>query len=206
MNTLDNAILRSSPASPFGRKVRMAAAVLGLSDRIQLDNADTMDPADTVRQQNPLGKIPVLVLGNGQCLFDSKVIVEWLAAQVPGNTWFAGDALAQAKVRTDLHLCDGVTDAALLLVYEGRYREPHQASPKWQTHQAEKIERALAHLSSHLPVPDVTQSPAAIALVCALGYLDFRKPVAWREAHPALVRWFDQAQASHPCVAETAPV
>jgi hypothetical protein len=40
-------VLRSSPASPFGRKVRIAAAVLGLSDRIDVVAADTNDPGDS---------------------------------------------------------------------------------------------------------------------------------------------------------------
>ena len=47
-------ILRSSPASPFGRKVRIAASVLGLSDRIEVRETDLNDPADSIRVQNPL--------------------------------------------------------------------------------------------------------------------------------------------------------
>ena len=64
-------ILRSSPASPFGRKVRIAAALLGLSDRIEVVAADTNDPDDSLRAQNPLGKIPTLVLEDGAALYDS---------------------------------------------------------------------------------------------------------------------------------------
>src|ERR671921_770768 len=71
-------VLRSSPASPFGRKVKIAASLLGLKDRIEIVEADTMNPQDTLRQQNPLGKIPALVLENGEVLYDSRVIVEYL--------------------------------------------------------------------------------------------------------------------------------
>ena len=63
-------VLRSSPASPFGRKVRIAAAVLGLSDRIDVVAADTNDPGDSLRRQNPLGKIPVLILEDGAVLYE----------------------------------------------------------------------------------------------------------------------------------------
>ncbi|HEX2136954.1 MAG TPA: glutathione S-transferase N-terminal domain-containing protein, partial [Microvirga sp.] len=70
--------LRSSPASPFGRKVKIGAALLGLRDRIAVTEADTLDPNDTLRQQNPLGKIPVLLLENGTALYDSRVILEYL--------------------------------------------------------------------------------------------------------------------------------
>ena len=69
-------ILRSSPASPFGRKVRIAAAMLGLSERIEIVAADTSDPEDSLRRQNPLGKIPALIGEDGEAIFDSRVIVE----------------------------------------------------------------------------------------------------------------------------------
>ena len=71
-------ILRSAPASPFGRKVRIATTILGLDSRITVEPADTVNPADTVRQQNPLGKIPALVLDDGTVLFDSRVILDYL--------------------------------------------------------------------------------------------------------------------------------
>src|SRR5262249_59100735 len=61
--------LRSSPASPFVRKVRIAANVLGLERDIAVEPADTMNPSDSVRRQNPLGKIPALVLEDGTVLF-----------------------------------------------------------------------------------------------------------------------------------------
>ena len=55
-------ILRSAPPSPFGRQIRIAAAMLGLSHEIEVAAADTLDPDDTIRMQNPLGKIPALLL------------------------------------------------------------------------------------------------------------------------------------------------
>jgi len=57
--------LRYSPASPFARKVRIAAALLGLSDRIELVLADTNSAEDSLRRENPLGKIPTLILAQG---------------------------------------------------------------------------------------------------------------------------------------------
>src|SRR5436190_3581588 len=50
-------ILRSTLTSPYGRKVRMAADILGLSRRINVVPADPLDEADALRQQNPLGKM-----------------------------------------------------------------------------------------------------------------------------------------------------
>ena len=71
-------ILRSSPASPFGRKVKMALSVLGMLDRVDVVNADTTSPSDSIRAQNPLGKIPALILEDGTAVYDSRVIVDCL--------------------------------------------------------------------------------------------------------------------------------
>ncbi len=78
-------ILRSSPPSPFGRKVKIAAALTGLKDKIEIVRADTTDPSDVLRKQNPLGKIPVLILEDGTTLFDSRVILEYLDWLSGGN-------------------------------------------------------------------------------------------------------------------------
>ena len=71
-------ILRSTPPSPFGRKVKLAASLLGLSEQIKIVPADTNDDNEPLRQQNPVGKIPTLVLEDGSTLFDSRVILEYL--------------------------------------------------------------------------------------------------------------------------------
>ncbi len=76
--------LRSYGRSPFGRKVRLAAAVLGLTDEITIEAADTMNSEDSIRGQNPLGKIPALVLDDGRVLYDSRVIIEYLDTTAGG--------------------------------------------------------------------------------------------------------------------------
>ena len=85
--------LRSSPASPFVRKIRIAANVLGLDRDIAIEPADTMNPSDSVRAQNPLGKIPALLLEDGTVLFDSRVILEYLDHHAGG----AGSSAAKAR-------------------------------------------------------------------------------------------------------------
>src|SRR5918994_5483763 len=71
-------LIRTSFGSPFGRKARIAVSVLGLDGKVKVESATTQDPADPLRQQNPLGKIPVLVLDDGSTIFDSPVILEYL--------------------------------------------------------------------------------------------------------------------------------
>jgi len=194
--------LRSSPASPFVRKVRIAASLLGLTDRIEIEDADTSSATDTVRQQNPLGKIPTLVLEDGETLFDSRVIVEYLDWLAGGERLFPAPGPERFKVLKGLALADGVTDAALLLVYEGRWREPSQHSEKWQEHQRGKISRGLASLEA-APPSEGKFNIAAVALACTLGYLDLRLQGRWRADHPRLVAWLDAFAAAAPAFEET---
>ena len=63
-----------SPASPYVRKIRLAAFAAGLDARIELVTEDNKDENELIRSQNPLGKIPILKKPDGDCLFDSRVI------------------------------------------------------------------------------------------------------------------------------------
>jgi len=194
--------LRSSPASPFVRKVRIAASLVGLADRIEIEDADTNSPTDSLRRQNPLGKIPALVLEDGETLYDSRVIVEYLDFLAGGGRLIPAPGPRRFQVLTGLALADGVTDAALLLVYEQRWRERAGHSAKWQDHQSGKISRGLASLEA-APPPDGPFDIAAIALACALGYLDLRFQGAWRADHPKLVAWLDAFAAAVPAFEAT---
>ncbi|MGD0187475.1 MAG: glutathione S-transferase [Roseiarcus sp.] len=195
-------ILRSSPASPFARKVRIAAAMLGLSERIEVVAADTSDPADSLRRQNPLGKIPSLIGEDGDAIFDSRVILEYLDWLAGAGALFPSDPTARFKALTLQALADGIIDAAVLQVYELRFREPATRSAKWLDHQADKVARALASLEPS-PPESRARHAGAIALACALGYLDLRFEGAWRSAHPRLVAWLEAFSAAVPAFEAT---
>ena len=198
-------ILRTAPASPFGRKVRIAASLLGLDGDIQIERADTMDPLDSVRRQNALGKIPVLITEDNAALFDSRVILEYLDHRAGGGRIIPGNPQARFAALTLQALCDGMMDASLLEVYEGRWRSSDRHEPKWLEHQAGKVMRALALLESAPPsltgIPHVGQ----IALACALGYRDLRFDGGWRAGHPRLVSWLDDFAAAVPAFDATRP-
>jgi glutathione S-transferase len=197
--------LRHSPASPFVRKVRIAASILGLEREITLENADTTDPADSVRNQNPLGKIPALVLEDGTVLFDSRVILDYLDHRAGGGRIVPEDADARFAALRLQALADGLMDASILLIYEGRWRPAEKHEPKWVEHQAGKVTRALTALEANPPPLDGTPNVGQIALACALGYRDFRFNGTWRKDHPRLVAWLDQFAARVPAFAATKP-
>jgi glutathione S-transferase len=138
-------ILRSAAPSPFARKVRIALAVLGLND-VKIEPADTMDARDTLRQQNVLGKIPVLIGEDGVAYYDSRVILEYLDHLAGGGKIIPREAARRFAALRLQALCDGILDASILAIYEGRWRAPDKYEPKWLEHQAGKVQRALAEL------------------------------------------------------------
>lgn len=196
-------ILRSSPASPFVRKIRIAASVLGLADKIDVQGVDLEDPADSIRVQNPIGKIPTLIGEDGAAYYDSRVIVEYLDHLAGGGRVIPKDFKARFDALRLQALCDGLLDACLLQVYEGRYRSAEMKVQSWLDRQADKVKRGLTMLESAPPalsaVPDIGQ----ITLACLLGYGDLRFGGAWRKDYPKLVAWLDKFAAQVPSFEET---
>lgn len=194
--------LRSSPASPFGRKVKIAATLLGLSDRITVVAADTNDPSDDLRRHNPLGKIPTLILEDGEALFDSRVIVAYLDELAGGGRLVPAGEGRIAALKHEA-MADGLLDAALLQVYEDRYRPAAMRVQSWVDHQAGKVTRTLdLWESTSAPVADPLHI-GHVAQACALGYLDLRFRGEWRETYPKLVAWLDGFSGKVPAFAET---
>lgn len=198
----ENFVLRSTVTSPFGRKVRMAAEVLGMSGRIALVPANPQDETDTLRAQNPLGKMPCLLLADGSAIYDSGVIIEFLQEVAGSERLLPARGLARFKALTRARLADGITEAAILVVYEGRFRDAGTQSERWLAYQRGKIARALAAFEASPPASAKTDI-VAIGLSCALGYLDWRKPVEWRQSHPRLVAWFADFAKFEPAFERT---
>ena len=196
-------LLRTTLTSPFGRKARLAALRLGLMDKIKLSGADPMNPDDQLRKENPLGKIPALILDNGQAVFDSRVILEYFDHLAGGGKIIPSDFDARIKCLTLQALGDGVMDAAILIVYEARHRPEAIHHQPWLDYQRGKVERGLAALAANPPDANAFNA-GTIAVACALGYLDWRKQVDWRALHPALIAWFDAFRALVPEFDKTA--
>jgi glutathione S-transferase len=197
-------ILRSASASPFVRKVRITAAVLGLDRNIEIVAADTADPNDPLRHQNPLGKIPALVLDDGNVIYDSRVIVEYLGHLAGGGRVIP---MQPVEMRFDVlrlqALADGIMDASVLLVYEARWRDAAKHEKKWIDHQAGKVERALAVLEASPPSVDRIPHIGQIAIACALGYRDLRFAETWRGTYPRLMHFLEEFAAAVPAFEAT---
>jgi glutathione S-transferase len=202
-------VLRSSPASPFGRKVRIAIALLGFDSETQIEPADPTNVTDTLRKQNPLGKIPALIAEDGMVYYDSRVILEFLDERAGGGRIIPRDRRARLAALRLEALSDGILDASILTVYEARWRAREHHEQKWLEHQAGKVTRGLAALEANPPAldhaPGGLPNVGQIALACALGYRDVRFGEGWRNEHPRLVAWLDSFAARVPAFAETKP-
>ena len=198
-------ILRFSPSSPFVRKVRIAIALLGFDKDVAIERSDTTNPNDPLRKMNPLGKIPALIIEDGSAVYDSRVILDYLDDRAGGGKIVPRNSKARLAALRLQALADGILDASILTVYEGRYRKPEMHEPKWLELQAGKVSRALGVLEAAPPPIDPMPNVGQIALACALGYRDFRFGGSWRGEHPRLVAWLDNFAGRVPAFAATKP-
>jgi glutathione S-transferase len=183
-----------SLTSPYARKVRVVAA----EKRIEIEMLKVVlaDPDCPVIHHNPLGKIPVLILDDGESLFDSRVIVEYLDNRTPLARLIPQENSAKIWVRRWEALADGVCDAAILARQETA-RAENLRDPAVIEKQMGKVMRGLTQLNAELGenkwCVDDTFSLADIALGCLLGWLDLRyADMGWRDAYPNLARHFEE--------------
>jgi glutathione S-transferase len=166
--------------------------------------ADTMDPNDPLRKDNPLGKIPCLVLEDGTTLYDSRVIVEFLDHEGGGDRVIPSDWKRRLVALKLQALADGITDAAILQVYEGRFRKPDMHEPAWIAHQGGKVERGLRVLETNPPAASATPDIGVISVACMLEWYEFRFP-GKLAAYPRLLAFLADFNAKLPAFAETKP-
>ena len=190
-----------SPASPFARKVLIVAHAKGLADRIEVQVAAPMTDGAVVNPVNPLGKVPALIRDDGQTLYDSPVICEYLDAVGSGPTLVPASGEARWTALRTQALADGILDAAFNLVMERR-RPEGERSPSW----IDRWTAAILRGAAEAPTPvEGAWTLAEISLACAFGYLDFRLPqIDWRATAPGAAVWYARA-ANLPVMVETAP-
>jgi glutathione S-transferase len=196
-------LIRLSPSSPFVRKVRIAVAHLALEDRVRFVPPEE-DAQDLMRARNPLNKVPVALLEDGTVVFDSPVILEMLDMLAGGGRIIPSAFEPRLRALTQQALADGILDAAVLTVYEARYREPHQASQRWLDLQHKKVEQGIAYAEA-TRVDGETVNVGQIGLACALAFVDARIGPQWRDRHPRLVAWLHDFSVRVPAFEATRP-
>lgn len=194
-------------ASPFARKVRVLAHEAGLLERIELLDTAVLPTTlnEQVNARNPLGKIPVLLTDDGEALYDSRVICEYLDTLHQGRKVLPEGGERWQVLRLAA-LADGLMEAALLARYERGVRPAELQWSAWLDGQLGKVQRALAELERQVGQLQGPLDLAQIGVACALGYLDFRfADIDWRVSHPGLAA-FQQAFAQRDSMRSSAPV
>lgn len=198
-----------SETSPYARKVMVFLHLGGKTDEVEIvPGAGTpLQPNEATCAVNPLGKLPCLVTDAGAPLYDSRVICRYLDAHFSLGLYPDGDALWPVLTREAL--ADGILDAALLVVYEGRLRPEELRYSPWVKGQMSKIHRALGQLEGEAgrfgAGRDGAPDAGLVAVGCTLGYLDLRFPdMGWREGRPGLAEWFE-GFAALPAMQATKP-
>lgn len=194
-------LLFHSLTSPYARKVR----VLLLEKRLNVEAVDVASSERSAAEQNPLGKVPTLVLDDGTVLFDSRVISEALDALYPVPKLIPADPRERAVVRHFEALADGICDVLIPVVLDSR-RAPEKRDAEYAKKLLGKVEASLDYLEPVLngrTTVGEAFSLADIAIVCALGYINLRRPelLDGRDVLGAYVR----RQLERPSLAETLP-
>ena len=178
--------------SPYARKVRIVA----LEKHIELVLQEVVlgDPESPLKQHNPLGKVPALILKDDDTLYDSKVIVEYLDFHTPVARLIPQDHNARVSVRRWEALADGVCDAAIAAMLEGRRPEAQQSQANIDK-QLDKVKLGLEVLNLDITKKKwcviETFSLADIAVGCMLGYVDLRfKHLNWQDNYVNLAKHY----------------
>lgn len=198
-------IVYYSPNSPYVRKVMVAAIELGIEQRLERKPTDVWAADSPVRAVNPLGRIPALVTDDGEVLYDSPVICEYLATTYDGSRFLPAAGAVRWGVLRRQALGDGLIDAAVQRALEVRRRPAALQWSDWIDHQKATMLRAADALEREAGTFGDNLDLGTIAIGCGLGYWDARfASDRWRDGRPVLAAWFDRI-AQRRSFRDTAP-
>ena len=175
-----------SSASPYSAKVRMAAVYAGIP--VEPVTVETGPQPAMLTDVNPLGKIPVWVTDDGQGIYDSRVITQYLN-RLSGNKLFPRNADKRLDAERMEALADGICDCLLAMVYERRSRPEEIVHQPWIDKQWTKVARSLDLLNANPPKLPKAITTGQIALRAAIGYMELRFAGKWEKGRPRLRRW-----------------
>jgi glutathione S-transferase len=187
-----------SAGSPFVRKVRVIAAEKGIPVEYVVQRANV--PGSPVPQMNPLGKIPILVLDDGEVVYDSVVIGEYLDGLKPEPRLVPSDFAGRIAVKRFEALGDGLAEVIVYISHDiGPMNDPERRA-EWMPRQYGKLERSLAAFEKAIHGRTWLHGDAfGLADICAgyaIFYLDLvLQDFDWRTRYPGLVGYGERLMA-----------
>ncbi|AFL73913.1 glutathione S-transferase N-terminal domain-containing protein [Thiocystis violascens] len=198
-------LLRHSHTSPYVRKVTVLLHETGLFDQIDIETVDGWSEPESLIADNPLSMVPTLVLDDGQSLFDSPVICEYLDRCHVARRMIPPTGEMHWRVLRDQALADGILDSAVLIFMELHRRPETLRWDWWLELKRRAIQRALDGCERNIAELLDRVDLGAISIAVALGYLDLRGAIGeWRATCPALAEWYEVFR-QRPSMVATAP-
>ena len=190
--------------SPYARKIRMIILEKDLSERVELQAIDLVADRALLNSVNPLGKVPVLITAQGDVIYDSPVICEYIDSLTAISPVFPAMGAARWEALTDQALADGLLDAAVQIMV--LRREMGDAAPeKLVLALDDKIHAALNQMDSRVPAFREAFDIGQMSYIAAIEYQMLRFPkLYWRTGRPSLSLWYDE-NADRPSAFATRP-
>ncbi len=177
--------------SPFTRRVAISATLLGIG--FEHRNWSVGKDFERIRAYNPLGRVPALVLDDGETLVESTMILDWLDQQAgPARALLPASGDARRKAQHVIALATGAADKGIHIVIERVFRPEDKRHAPWTDRCMVQVHGALAELdrlcseagdNAWLLGDAITQ--ADITLACYTTYLRDAVPLDL-SAYPAL--------------------
>jgi len=184
--------LHISPSSPFVRKARVVILELGLQDRVEEVISIPWDEGSAEVMQNPAGKVPALITDDGESLFDSPVICEYLDSLSDRVNLFPPIGEARWAALRLQALADALLDAMIARRVEGN--RPGDADTEyWINRHWTAVQRSIDQMARTIPAADKPIDIGDIAMAVALAQLLYRfGDEDWRPGRPELASWFNE--------------
>ena len=187
--------------SPFVRMCLVSAHHVGLADKVSLVKASVKPTeANTLLEKlSPIGKIPVLETDHGHAIYDSRVIMEYLAHHAGSDDFIPNDGAKRFRVLTLLALAQGMTESAVALRYEQAQRPKEFFWGDYATRIIARINAGLNSLEKDWTDVMGQTNAGTVAAACAIGYINFRHDVLnWKNNRPQLTKFVERMEAL-PC-------
>ncbi len=193
-----------TPNPDYIHKVLVVAFEAGVHERLTPVATRPFNDDTTVWEYNPLGKVPCLMLDDGQALFGGMVICEYLdSLSTTGRSVYPRGEKRWPTLRQAM-LGEGMFDATTLIRVEG-WRAPEKWHRDYMLRERRKVLNALDAMERE--APSFAAEPFHIGHICmagAISYLELRNPIRehglepadtefdWRTGRPLLSKWYDK--------------
>lgn len=186
--------------SSYTRRVAIAMAVYGIPFEHRAWSVGR--DFDRIREYNPLGRAPTLVLDDGEVLTESAMMLDYLDDLVGRErALMPAGGLARRDAQRLIALGTGAIDKAVLIVLERIFRPEDMHSEAWLSRcrtqvdgALRELDRACAARAGHAWLVGDAMTHADIAVACFTTHL--RESVPWDlAAFPALRAHVERCEA-----------